>query len=233
MNGFFYVKNNKTHFAPLRLLALVLLSVLLFCVVGCKKKIDYFDYASEVRKNIFLAKTDTFSLRIYDSVKESPYASDGVPQERFSRLDAYLHTPEGNKTVHFTFTFEEKNYGGEMSYDNVRGEYYYSASVPLSDSVRSLPCTIRYGEEEYEMTANSVLTETTLSPREALHALQKYDNEVFSSMTDKYGFAGEIYVRLLYESAPYYYFGVIDRQGKCIAFLMNAETGKVLAKREN
>ncbi len=229
MNGFLYAKT-RGRLCPL---ILVLFLFLLFCAVGCQKKIDYLNYASEIRKNIFLAKTDTFSLRIYDSVKESPYAPDGVPQERFSRLDAYLHTPEGNKSVHFTFTFEGENYGGEMSYDNVRGEYYYSASISLPEGVMSLPCKIRYGEEEYEMTASSVLTEATLSPRAALTALQKQDSEVFTSMTDKYGFAGEIYLRLLYESAPYYYVGIIDRQGKCIAFLMNAETGKVLAKREN
>ena len=52
-------------------------------------------------------------------------------------------------------------------------------------------------------------------------------------MTDKYGFAGEIYIRLLYEEAPYYYVGIIDRSGGCNAFLMNAETGKILARRQS
>jgi hypothetical protein len=51
-------------------------------------------------------------------------------------------------------------------------------------------------------------------------------------MTDKYGFTGEIYLRLLYEDAPYYYVGVINRKGEITAFLVNATTGKVLAQRK-
>lgn len=51
-------------------------------------------------------------------------------------------------------------------------------------------------------------------------------------MTDEYGFAGEIYLRLLYEDAPYYYVGVVSKGGKTTAFLLNGKTGKLLAKRE-
>jgi uncharacterized membrane protein YkoI len=48
----------------------------------------------------------------------------------------------------------------------------------------------------------------------------------------KYGFTGEICIRLLYEDAPYYYVGVIGQNGKTTAFLLNGKTGKLLAKRE-
>ena len=51
-------------------------------------------------------------------------------------------------------------------------------------------------------------------------------------MTDKYGFSGEIYLRLIYEDSPYYYVGVINRNSEVNAFLLNAETGKILAKRK-
>ena len=50
-------------------------------------------------------------------------------------------------------------------------------------------------------------------------------------MTDKYGFSGEIYLRLIYEDSPYYYVGIIERNGTVHAFLINAQTGKILAKR--
>ena len=231
MNTFLSAKSRNRIFLS-HFLTFFLLCIAILSFFGCQKKLDYFDYVSEARKNIFLAKTENLSLRVYASVKESPYATDGIPRERFPRLDAYLLTPEGNKTAYFYFTLNKENYGGEMSYDNVRGEYYYSVSMDIPDGITALPCKIIYGETEYAITASSVITENTLSPRKALDSLQKQQGDVFNTLTDKYGFAGEIHLRLLYESAPYYYFGVIDRQGKCIAFLMNAETGKVLAKRE-
>ena len=211
-----------------------LLWVLLSCLLllSCHKSIDYFDYVSELRSNIFLARTENFDLRIYATRKESPYTTDGVPRECFSRLEAYLVAPEGDKTPYLSMQIYEQTQGGEMSYDNVKGEYYYSCPLDVS-SLSSIPCVITYGEEKIELVASSVLTKQSISPQTALKNLQTEAPDLFSSMTDKYGFAGEIYIRLLYEDAPYYYIGIINRQGDCNAFLLNAETGKILARRNN
>ena len=179
-----------------------------------------------------MAKTENFDLRIYATVKESPYTPDGVPRECFSRLEAYLLAPEGDKTVCLSIQIDGQTQDGEMSYDNVKGEYYYACSLDVS-TLSSIPCAITYGEEKIELVASSVLTTETISPQAALEKVKAENPELFSSMTDKYGFAGEIYIRLLYEDSPYYYVGVINRSGGCSAFLLNAETGKLLAKRES
>ena len=204
--------------------------VFFFC--SCKKTITYFDYVSELRSNIFLGKTESFSLRIYAVDKESPYSTDGVPRETFSRMEAYLVAPEGNKTANFTFKIEEKTYSGEMSYDMVKGEYYYACPIDVS-SQSEIICSIEYDGVVNEIVTTSVLTQSTISPKAALEKLQKEKAELFSSLTDKYGFAGEIYLRLISEGSPYYYIGIMDRNGNCTAFLMNAETGKILAERKS
>ena len=214
------------------LLCIYLLLFSSFSLVACKKEIDYFQYVSDLRSNIYLAKTEEFSLKIYCSVKESPYTPDGIPRETFSRIEAYMVAPDSSKTVHIRIQNESSEFGGEMSHDSVRGEYYYFTSHTISNP-SALTCHIQYGETEFSLTASSVLTENTLSPKQALQSLRQQHADVFSSLTDKYGFSGEIHLRLLYEGAPYYYFGIIDREGNCNAFLMNAQTGKVLAKREN
>lgn len=193
---------------------------------------NYFNYVSELRSNIFLGKTETLSLRIYAVMKESPYAMDGIPRETFSRLEAHMVAPEGNKTATITLQVGENSYTGEMSYDMVKGEYYYACNADLS-SCKELLCLIEYGDEQKEITATSVLNENTITPQAALKELQSKRKELFSSLTDKHGFAGEIYLRLLFEGSPYYYIGVIDRNGNCNAFLMNAETGKILAHRQS
>lgn len=224
-------KHQQTNFL-FRILSFCLIFIASFSLAACKKSINYFDYVSELRNNIFLAKTETLSLRIYAVTKESPYSSDGIPQETFSRMEAHLVAPEGNKTTTISFLIDEQSYGGEMSYDIVKGEYYYACPLDVS-SQTSIVCLIHYGEVETELTATSVLTENTITPQAALKKLQTDKTELFSSLTDKYGFAGEIYLRLISESAPYYYIGIIDRKGNCNAFLMNAETGKILAHRQS
>ncbi len=211
-------------------LSLLVIPILL-CFFSCRAEIDYFDYVSELRSNVFLAEDNELSLRVYAVKKESPYAADGIPQESAYRLEVYLLAPEGTKTVQLSLQAGKEKIEGEMSYDNVKGEYYYSRTADVSKE-KELVCVIRYGETERVMTATSVLREDTLSPQKALQTLIDGNGELFSSLTDEYGFAGEIYLRLIYEDAPYYYIGVVERSGKISAFLMNAATGKILARRD-
>ena len=82
------------------------------------------------------------------------------------------------------------------------------------------------------MTATTVRTDNMLSPKEVVEKIQTAESEKFKSMTDSKGFAGEIYLRLIYEDAPYYYIGIIDREGTIFALLVDSESGKILAKRE-
>ncbi len=202
------------------------------CLFSCSKKINLLDYVSELRNNIFIAETDEFSLRIYAVVKESPYLADGIVQERSARVEAHLVAPEGGETCNLTFSYNGKSYGGEMSFDNVKTEYYFSRTLDVS-TASELPCVIEYGDTTIEVTAVTVKTVETLTPENILKDLEHEEAELFSSLSDKYGFAGEIYLRLIYEDSPFYYVGIIDRNGKISAFLLNANTGKILAKRKS
>ena len=227
----------KSHFLPSTKALRALFSILLFAclclsLIACKKEIDYFGYVSELRSNMFLASNDEFSLRIYSVQKESPYSADGVPREINVRTEIWLVAPSGEKECNLSFTIDDKPYGGEMSYDNVKAEYYLSCPLDTV-ALSTIECTISYGGKEWVLTATSVLSSDTLSPETVLKNLTIAESELFASMTDKYGFAGEIYLRLIYEDSPYYYVGVIDRSGKTNAFLINATSGKILAKRES
>ena len=117
------------------------------CVFGlflsaCKKQTDYFQYVSELRSNIFLAQTDDFSLRIYSVSKENPYAADGIPKEVSTRTEIYLTAPSGDKTCNLSFRANEREYAGEMSYDNVKAEYYYSCALD-SSALDEIVCNIQ------------------------------------------------------------------------------------------
>ena len=199
---------------------------------ACKKSVDYFEYVSELRNNIFLAETDGFSLRAYAMEKEYPYLADGVKRETSTRTEVYLLAPSGDKNYQISFTIDGKEYGGEMSFDNVKAEYYYSCSLDVANQ-KEICFIISYGEDSITLNARSVLSENTLTAQNALQFLLTAERELFEGLTDKYGFAGEIYLRLIFEEKPYYYIGVIDKNGNTTAFLLNGETGKILAKRSS
>ncbi len=211
----------------------ILFAIFVFCSLfaSCKKETDYSQYVSELRSNILLCENGELSVRVYAVEKESPYAPDGVKREISKRTELYLQAPSGECEYILSFSVNGKNYHGDAVYDNVKGEYYFSCSADVS-TLTTLPILIEFEENKIEMNAKSVRSETMLSPLKALEKLQTENAELFTSLTDKYGFAGEIYIRLIFEDSAYYYFGIIEKSGKITAFLMNAESGKILAKRE-
>lgn len=223
----------KIFYAKRATVFLFLLSLLcIFCLFpSCKKKVDPYSYVSELRDNIFLAETENFSLKIYSVVKETPYIADGIKRETTRRTEAYLLASDGSRNYTIGINVNGKIYGGETSFDNVKTEYYWSCTLDVS-SFSYLDCVVEYENERIELTANSVLSGKELSPKNVLTILQRENTTLFSALTDKYGFAGEIYIRLIYEGNTYFYVGIIDRNGKIYAFLVNATTGKTLAKRE-
>ncbi len=228
---YFYFK--KRYFSrTIKALTLALCSLLLFAFSACKKSTDYFQYVSELRSNLFFAETDEFSLRVYAIEKEYPYVADGVKRETSTRTEVYLVAPSGEKNYQISFSIDGKQYGGEMSFDNVKAEYYYSCSLDVSNR-QEISFTIAWGDNSVILNACSVLTHATLTAQNALQSLLAVEHELFETLTDKYGFAGEIYLRLIFEEKPYYYIGVIDRNGNTTAFLLNGETGKILAKRHS
>lgn len=223
--------NLKSAKKLLSSLFLLLFCALCFSFAGCNRKIDYFSYVSEFRNNIFLAETDSLSLRIYSVTKETPYAADGIAHESTARTEVFLLAPDGSQNYILTVYFNETEYGGELAYDNVKSEYFLSFSLDVS-AEKELACVLSFGDTQIQLTATSVLRNETIAPNTILENVRAYDPELFKNMTDKYGFIGEIYLRLLYEDAPYYYVGVINRNGEIHAFLVNAITGKVLAHRK-
>ena len=57
---------------------LILALITLIPLGGCKKKINYADYISEKRTNIYVYEDDTRSVKIHCSQREQPYAADGI-----------------------------------------------------------------------------------------------------------------------------------------------------------
>ncbi len=200
-------------------------------LVKSAQKLDYFDYVSELRSNILLASNESYSLRAFAVEKEYPYAADGIRRETTNRAEIYLTAPSGDKVCCIEFVFDGKRYGGEMSYDNVKAEYFYSLSLDFSNATK-LDFSIDYGGEKTVLNAVTVKKANTLSPRDVLAKLQENEKATFDALTGENGFVGEIYLRLISEDEPYYYIGLIGKDGKIHAYLLTADTGKVLAKRE-
>ena len=66
---------------------------------------------------------------------------------------------------------------------------------------------------------------------QAVNCVVEHDRALFDGLTKNNLFDGEIFVRLLFDEGCYYYVGVCDKSCHITAFLIDGESGKILATK--
>ena len=209
------------------LLLFLTATVALFLFSGCKKQVDYLNYISEKRSNIYLYADDEYEIKIQVSQREVPYSTDGIRGEVSGFCEIFVTLPKNYDEVEI----HAGNIEGEMNYRAVENCYYLSQSDGniAGDSVL---VTLTFNGESKEFTVISVLYDGVITCEEAVKCAIDYDGALFKSLTNKDIFLGEIFVRLLYDDGCYYYVGVCDRNKKITAYLIDGERGTVIATKE-
>lgn len=194
---------------------------------GCKKSVNYLDYISEKRTDIYLYSNDGLEIKIYNSDKETPYCADGIKGNMGGLCEIFVTLPENKETVEIS----AGNINGEMSFRAVDNCYYLSAADGGIKG-ESAQITLTYGDKSETYTAQSVRYDGVMSCESAVKCVIDHNAELFKSLTENKIFKGEIFVRLLYDEGCYYFVGVCDRNSKITAYLVDGERGKIIAQRE-
>ncbi len=211
------------HF--LCLFAPVLLISPLFA--GCAKEVDYYDYVSEYRSGVYIFSEDGEELKIYCSEREAPYSSDGIKGEMNSTVEIFYRPEKSFDSVKISVG----GLDGEMSYQSVTANYYMCFTADDFDAA-SVDVELTCDGQTKTISAQNVREEGVIDGREALKCVTEYDGARFEKMTEGARFAGEIYVRLLYDEGCFYYVGVCDREGQTHAYLLDGTSGRVLAEKD-
>lgn len=211
--------------------AFLILLCLLPALAACGKGYDYAKHISEARENIFRAETEEFTVTLSCVSREYPYASDGIAGPMSNVVEISLVPVSAAVTDYNVYLVEEgKTWGGEASFRNAFGDWFYSGSHSFPEE--SVTLRIEWGEESRELTATSVKNEKTLSVQQALSAAVAAEKEYVDRMMQGGTFSGEFNVRLLRRDKNYYYVGIVGQDGKILSLLLDSESGEVLARRE-
>ena len=210
-----------------KVLLFVLASIFALFFCGCKKSVNYLNYISEKRSNIYLYLDDEVEIKIHLSERESPYSTDGIKGDMSDFCEIFVRLPRNYDEVNISVCGIE----GQMNYKAVENCYYLSQSGGNIEGDKAT-VTLTYGGESKEYSALSVLYDGVISPEEAVKCVIDYNGELFASLTQKDIFLAEIFVRLLYDDGCYYYVGVCDRNKKISAFLVDGERGNIIATKE-
>lgn len=209
------------------LFAAAVLFAALAALSGCAKSVKYADYISEKRTDIYLYAGDDTEIKIYCSQREQPYAADGIKGAVSDFIEIFVTLPKNPETVEI----DAGGFGGEMNYRAVENDFYLSFSAP-SFKTDSIEITLDCDGKTSEYTAQSVKSGALISCEQALNCVIDHDRSLFSSLTEGNLFAGEIFVRLLYDDGCYYYVGICDRQRQMSAYLVDGERGKIIASKK-
>ncbi len=211
------------------LVLLVLCAPLLFS--ACGKKYDYTAHISELRSDIFMAETDEFSVTLSCVSREHPYAADGVACPRSDIVEISLVPAVKAETFSVFFKTETGEQGGEVSFRNACGDWFFSESVNAFPQ-NTVSLRVVWDKETREITATSVKNDKTISYTDALGFALEAEKDRIGRMTSGGAFLGEFHVRLLRRDKNYYYIGIVDTEGDTLSLLLDSESGEILARRD-
>ena len=211
--------------------ALLLVPFLLF-LAACGGGYDYTKHLSEVKSDIFRAETDDFSVTVTCISREHPYASDGITCPLSDLVEIVVIPTDKADADYSVFLLGDCEIGGEMSFRSVEDDWFYSESITEFPK-GSVSIRLERGEQKWEFLATSVKNEATMSATEALKVAVEHEKEAVDRLTENGAFQGEFRVRLLRRDVNYYYVGIVSKDGNTISLLLAAESGEILARREN
>ena len=202
---------------------------------GCSAQADLCDYVSEYRSDIYMGTQGEYSVFASYSQREYPYTADGNVGDLSEIFEIALTAPDNTKTYSVSYSVGGKDYSAELSFDSVRLVHRCSQTIP-APSETTISFTISIADdadaEPVSVTAASIKTEKTLKLADLLEKVLAAESDRFAALTSGRSFAGELYVRLLYDNDRcFYYVGLIDRSGSTYAMLADAETGEIIATR--
>ena len=208
----------------------VILLPLFLLLAACGGSYDYTKHLSEVKRDVFFAETEAFTLTLSCIEREHPYASDGICCPLTRLMEAVLVPKEKEEAAYSVF-LEGDAWGGEMSRRSVEDDWFYAESVH-SFPEKQVSIRLERDGEIVEISATSVKNEHTMSAEEALEIAVGHEKEAIGRLTEGGVFQGEFRVRLLRRNVNYYYVGIVSKSGATISLLLGAESGEVLARRE-
>ncbi len=213
-----------------KFLSVVFLLPLLLLPSACARPYDYTKHLSEVRSDVFRAETEAFVLTLSCLTREHPYASDTVVCPLTRLMEAVIVSKDKSVTE-YTLRIDGTDWGGETSYRTVEDDCYYSESTDVFPE-NSVSIHVEWAGGAVDVAATSVKNEHTMSAEEALEIAVGQEEELIARNTANGEFCGEFRVRLLRRDANYYYVGIVTKEG-VLSLLLGAESGEVLARREN
>ncbi len=209
------------------------MAISLAVLSSCASSIALSMYVSQRRTNSYSGSKDGYTVTVYCEERETPFITDGYVGEMKNYLIIRLEKQgEALKDAGVFISYDDVLVDASFNYNPLNGKYTAEEQVDRLPITKTLSVEITDEDKQIKLTLNSEVLDGAIDVNKALKCVQNYDKEVINSLFKKGQLGTEIRVRLLCSDGRNYYYVGFSNSKKTIAYLVDALTGEVLAKKD-
>ena len=224
-----------------RKIILVVLLVLLVGIVAFMNlkpdlKMLVEDNLSELRSELFVGESECYRCYIASGYREEPYNCDGVKNELVPFAVISLRGKSGNiPSASYTLTVDDKEYVGQFEYDPYGSGLVVDAEVFVtSENAVKLCVTVNGKTEEVKLVSKS--KDFKVKGDDVVNIICENKKEKLDELTSLRKLQAEIFIKIATDNdftfdKSYYYVCICDRNGNTYDFLVDVDSGNIVATK--
>ena len=218
----------------LKIFAIIFAVAILFSACNFDMQSEALDNISDIRYNIFEAKTENLTATIMCGMRENPYEYDGIsnPKCEFGIITITYKVRPETETIPYTLRVGSAIFEGDLE-ENPYDHTYMVDIEKLIDNNAEVFLAIDGLESELQFTCISA--DWAVQYGDALTIALENVSEQLPQFFSNKKFKAECYLKIIFDkkstTAPYFwYFGIIGESTAAIALIIDTETGEILTK---
>ncbi len=211
----------------------IVILTLTFIASSCKNSIDLTVYVSEVRSGIYDGAINNYNVSVYATEREDPFIADGFVGTVKKILTVKLEGVNSSiDDASITLNYDDYEVSGNFVYSPLSGKYVAEIFVDKLPATPTVKGSLKSGDNTFDLELKSKVLSGNLTYKEVLEKVKDQDAKRVEELFNNKSVATEIHIRLISDNTKnYYYVGFSEKSGKIYAYLVDAKTGEILAKK--
>lgn len=219
-----------------KLIIFAIICVVAILSTSCKLDMqsEVLDNMSDIRYNLFEAKTEDFTATFMCGMRENPYEYDGVSNSKceFGIITITYKVRPLLEEIDFVLKVNNSDFVGVLE-ENPYDHTYMADIEKIIDSEAEIFLAIDDLESDLQFT--SISSSWAVQYADALTIALENVNDDLPQFFSSKQFLAECYLKIIFDlkstTAPYFwYFGIVGQGGATVALIIDTETGEILTK---
>lgn len=215
-----------------KIVYLIITIAMLFVTSSCKSEVDLTAYVSQLRENVYACEVDGVKISVYSERRESPFIADSYVGKLKNILIVKIDAPTIVDDAKISISYDDISANGTFDYNPIGAKYTTVIEVEKLPTKQEFNGVFMVGEKQTEVLFKSTVASGSISSKDAINSVKKYDSKTINNLFNSDRVEAEIHIRIMPGGERnYYYVGLVTKDGNTTAYLVDGTSGEVLAKK--